>query len=150
MEIMILTQLYNETGLIKKLVSSVNSLIRSPRLVLGLLPAIIGLLPVFGGALISAPIIEEQGKQMKIKNDLKAYVNFWFRHVIFPIYPLSDSVILIIMLTGISFFSLIYRQLPIVLIMIIMGCLLGLRRGVVKCERGEVSKHSFRNGRKGS
>jgi hypothetical protein len=47
---MLLSELYRETGMIKRLSGSISRLIDNPKIVLCVLPAIIGLLPVEGSA----------------------------------------------------------------------------------------------------
>lgn len=124
--IMMLSQLYKETGLINVLSESLSGLIRNSKLILGILPAIIGLMPVAGGALMSAPMVEAEAKKLKLDKVKKTYVNLWFRHTIFPVYPVSQLLILTAALTGTTLFSIIYRQIPVVAGMIAIGYFIGL------------------------
>lgn len=123
--IMLLSQLYKETGLINRLGESVGRLINNPKIVLGVLPAVIGLLPVAGGALMSAPLVDIEAEKLKLKPDRKAYVNLWFRHTIFPVYPLSPPTITAALLTGVAVPLIILRQIPVVIVMIIAGYIIG-------------------------
>jgi integral membrane protein (TIGR00529 family) len=59
--------------------------------IMALSPAILGLLPMPGGALLSAPILEKAGET--VPNDLKVAINDWFRHLFVMIYPLSSALI---------------------------------------------------------
>ena len=127
--IMLLSQLYKETELIRTMSQDLSRLLRNSKLVVGLLPAVIGLLPVPGGALMSAPLIETEANKLELKKDMKTYVNVWFRHTIFPVYPMSQVLILTAALTGISLTSLIMRQIPIVILMVIVGYLIAFRKG---------------------
>ncbi|MBC7130482.1 DUF401 family protein, partial [Candidatus Bathyarchaeota archaeon] len=126
--IMWLSELYKDTGAIMELSESISGIVRNPKMVLGLLPAIIGLLPVAGGALMSAPIVEAEARKLDIEPDKQAYVNIWFRHLILPIYPLSPFLIITAALTGTAASAIITRQLPIVAFMITVGYLTGLWR----------------------
>jgi len=99
---MLLSQLYKETELIGTMSQDLSHLLRNSKLVVGLLPAVIGLLPVPGGALMSAPLIETEANKLELKREMKTYVNVWFRHTIFPVYPMSQVLILTAALTGIS------------------------------------------------
>ncbi|MFW6131471.1 MAG: DUF401 family protein [Candidatus Aminicenantaceae bacterium] len=49
--------------------------------------AFIGMLPMPGGALLSAPPVDKSGKT--ISNSIKTAINVWFRHVFLLIYPLG-------------------------------------------------------------
>ncbi|MEM3673571.1 MAG: DUF401 family protein [Candidatus Bathyarchaeia archaeon] len=119
--IMFLSQLYKETGYIERLSTSLSKLLKSPKIVLSLLPAIIGFLPVAGGALMSAPIVDIEGEKLKLKPDKKSYVNIWFRHTIFPIYPVSQLPIVASAFLRVPIYILILRQIPVVIVMVTVG-----------------------------
>ncbi len=123
--IMLLSQLYKETGVINDLSESIGKIINNPKIVLSLLPAIIGFLPVAGGALMSAPLVDFEAEKLKLKPDRKAYINLWFRHTIFPVYPISLPLIVTAGLTGVVVPLIILRQIPVVLVMIIAGYVIG-------------------------
>lgn len=124
--IMLLSLLYKETKVIDVLSESLSKIINNSKLIVSMLPAIIGLLPVGGGALMSAPLVEAETEKLGLKEDKKTYVNLWFRHAIFPVYPVSQFLILTAMLTGLTLTSLILRQIPVVISMVIIGYLIGL------------------------
>ena len=126
--IMLLCQLYRETGLLKMMSQGLTKTLKNSKLVIALLPAIIGLLPVPGGALMSAPLIEDEAKKLELKADKTTYINIWFRHTIFPIYPLSQFIILSATLTRINLSSLILRQIPVTISMIVIGYFIALRK----------------------
>jgi len=123
--IMLLSQLYRETGEINRLSESLGRIVRNPKVVLSVLPAIIGFLPVAGGALMSAPLVDSEAEKLKLKPEKKAYVNLWFRHTIFPVYPLSQVLIITAALTATAMPLIILRQIPAVIIMVIVGYLVG-------------------------
>jgi len=123
--IMLLSELYKETGIINRLSESLSRIIKNPKIVLSLLPAVIGFLPVAGGALMSAPLVDSEANKLKLRPEKKAYVNLWFRHTIFPVYPLSQVLILAAALSATTVFSLILRNLPVVVVMVIVGYSLG-------------------------
>jgi integral membrane protein (TIGR00529 family) len=125
--IMLLSLLYRETRFLDKLSQSFSGLVGNPRLTVSTLPAIIGLLPVPGGALMSAPLLEGEAEKLGWTSETKTYVNVWFRHVIFPIYPMSQVLILTAALTGASITSIILRQIPVVIAMVIIGYFVALR-----------------------
>ncbi len=50
-------------------------------------PALFGMLPMPGGALLSAPIVEKGGEH--VTSHKKSALNVWFRHVMLLIYPLG-------------------------------------------------------------
>jgi len=124
--IILLSILYKETGLVTVLTRSLGGFIKNSKLIVSLLPAVIGLLPVAGAALMSAPMVEAEADKLGLDESKKTYINIWFRHAILPIYPISQFLILTIALTGTSIDSLIARQAPVVAIMLITGYSIGL------------------------
>lgn len=135
--IMLLSLLYKETRTLESLSRSFGGLLKKPKLIVSTLPAIIGLLPVPGGALMSAPLVETESEKLGLKQEMKAYVNVWFRHIIFPVYPMSQVLILTAALTGASITSIIVRQIPVVAVMTLTGYLLVLRRATVTEETAQ-------------
>jgi len=123
--IMWLSQLYKETGVMKNMSESLSRIIKNPKVVLSVLPAVIGFLPVAGGALMSAPLVDAEAEKLKLKPAKKAYVNFWFRHTIFPVYPLSQVLIVAALLAETTVPIMILRQIPAVAVMVIVGYIIG-------------------------
>jgi hypothetical protein len=116
-----LSQLYNETGEIKRLSESLSRIVKNPKIISSVLPAIIGFLPVAGGALMSAPIVDVETEKLKLTPEKKTYINLWFRHTIFPVYPISQLLITTAALTNVPMFLIILRQIPVVAVMVIVG-----------------------------
>jgi len=129
--IMLLSLLYKETQTLESLSRSLSGILKNPKLIISTLPAIIGLLPVPGGALMSAPLVETEAEKLGLKKDKKTYVNVWFRHIIFPVYPMSQVLILAVALTGASIISIIIRQIPVVAAMTVVGYFAVLKKANV-------------------
>jgi hypothetical protein len=123
--IMWLSQLYKETGVMNRMSESLSRIIKNPKIVLSVLPAVIGFLPVAGGALMSAPLVDSEAEKLKLKPVKKAYVNLWFRHTIFPVYPLSQVLIVAALLAGTTVPTIILRQIPVVTVMVVVGYIIG-------------------------
>ncbi len=126
--IMVLSLLYKETQELDRLCRSFAGLVKNRKLVVSVLPALIGLLPVPGGALMSAPIVETETDKLGLEEEKKAYLNIWFRHMIFPVYPMSQVLILAAALTGASMTSIIINQIPLVVAMMVIGYFTVLKR----------------------
>ncbi len=126
--IMLLSLLYKETALVNVLTRSLGGFIKNSKVIVSLLPAVIGLMPVAGGALMSAPMVEVEADKLGLDDSKKTYVNIWFRHAILPIYPISQFLILTAVLTETTITSLIARQALVVAVMIAIGYFVGLRK----------------------
>ncbi|TFG16659.1 MAG: DUF401 family protein, partial [Promethearchaeota archaeon] len=91
----------------------------SKKLSIMLIPAFFGLLPVAGGALMSAPILEQVDSELDVNK--KVAINVWFRHVLILIYPISSAMIVASVLTGISLYIIFISLLPPFIIMVGIG-----------------------------
>jgi len=123
--IFMLASLMQKTNAIKKLITSLRSMF-SKGGTIGIIPAIYGLMPVPGGALFSAPSVKEEGEKFCIDKDEQNFMNIWFRHIWFPIYPISMSILVIsgTDFSNISVASLVIANLVSFFVMIIIGFIL--------------------------
>ncbi|MEM0021001.1 MAG: DUF401 family protein [Fervidicoccaceae archaeon] len=119
--ISLLAELYRRSGGITELSRSLASKIRSPRGILILIPSVLGLLPIAGGALMSAPIVGAIGENLGMSNELMIFLNVWFRHFLFLFYPMGQTLIVASATMGISPIALAVLQIPIALFMAIYG-----------------------------
>jgi integral membrane protein (TIGR00529 family) len=143
--IMLLSQLYKLTGVIDSLSDSVDKIINNPKIVSSVLPAIIGFLPVAGGALMSAPLVDSQTEKLGLKPEKKAYVNVWFRHTIFPVYPLSQVLVIAAALTGVAVPLLLVRQVPVVIVMIAVGYVISFWKTSASRKEEDLARKHGRN-----
>lgn len=120
--IFVLAKSMQETGAITKLIDSLRTFF-SKGGTLGVIPAVYGLMPVPGGALFSAPLIDKEGDKYNLTKDQKNFLNIWFRHVWFPIYPISSAMILIcsIKFSGVPIQMLILADLPAFFGVVLIG-----------------------------
>ena len=90
---------------------------------MGLIPAVYGLMPVPGGALFSAPTIDEEGNKYKLNQNQKNFLNIWFRHIWFAIYPISSALILITSskFSNINIYIIILANTPAFIASIVIG-----------------------------
>jgi integral membrane protein (TIGR00529 family) len=122
-----LGDLMSRTGVMADLVAVVRA--RVPRrLSLAALPAVIGFLPMPGGALFSAPLVASWDREGELSALYKTRINFWFRHVWEFWWPLYPAVLLAISLTGLEVWQFICAGLPISVVSIAAGYFFLLRR----------------------
>ncbi len=138
--IAIFVSLYKVTGFIDRLSKELTSLLKKTVIVLSFVPAILGLLPVPGGALMSMPIVDKVGDYIGLDKARKLFFNVWFRHVIFIVYPLSTVLVLTSTITNIDIWVLIIRQTPIALLMTIIGYVIGLYTGGYRDHLGSLGE----------
>lgn len=95
-----------------------------PFLALG--PGLLGMLPMPGGALLSAPLVEQGAGHAPA--DIKATANVWFRHVLLLVYPLGPALIASAKIAGLDVYSAIPFLIPAFLLTLVLGYLFLLRR----------------------
>jgi uncharacterized protein len=111
-------------GFTERLVKALESFL-SPRAIARVAPAVIGLLPMPGGAMVSAPVIAELTKDHPdISPESKTTVNYWWRHIWEPVWPLYQSVILAAAMFKLTIWKVAAMTLPISVAAIISGTIL--------------------------
>jgi integral membrane protein (TIGR00529 family) len=104
-----------------RLVEALNTMVRDKRLVALVSPAIIGFLPMPGGALLSAPLVDVSTARMKLKPAFRAFLNFWFRHDWELIWPLYAGLLLFQAMSRIPMRRIILYQLPFSILHVAAG-----------------------------
>ncbi len=104
----------------------VNNLRIGRKGLMAISPAIMGLLPMPGGALLSAPILEKGGEG--VPNDLKVAINDWFRHLFVMIYPLSSALIASAKISELSVYTAMLYLMPTFIFALLLGYIFFIRR----------------------
>lgn len=125
--ILILSYSMEKTGQMRRLLESSKGVIQNVHLSLALFPALIGLLPMPGGAIFSAPMVEATGNKHSLSAEQKTLVNYWYRHICEYSWPLYPSVLLTCALSGISLWTFVIVQFPLTLFAALIGYLMILR-----------------------
>jgi integral membrane protein (TIGR00529 family) len=105
----------------QKLINSLNAFIKDRRIVAMVGPSILGFLPSPGGALLSAPLVEESTKKMKLKPEFNTFLNFWFRHFWEFVWPVYVGLLIFHTMSGIPMKKIILFQSPFTLLNIFSG-----------------------------
>lgn len=92
-----------------------------------MIPAAIGLIPMPGGALFSAPLIGQTITDPDCPGAWKAAVNYWFRHVLEYWWPLYPVVIVTLSIFSLKTWQFMAVQVPFTLVSIAAGYLFLLR-----------------------
>ncbi len=124
--IMVLSELLRETASLQGMVDALHDLIPSGRLVIAALPALVGLLPMVGGAMFSAPMVNEIGDQFNVDRGRKTFINYWFRHIWEYIFPLYPSMMLAAALLNLATFQLARATWPLTAAAVASGVIFGL------------------------
>jgi integral membrane protein (TIGR00529 family) len=133
--ILVLSEIMKEGGGMRTMIDSFSAITGDLRAVVALLPAMIGLMPIVGGALVSAPLVVEASDALKLPPERKTFLNYWFRHIWEYFLPTYPGVILAAALLGVSLREIAAHHFPLTLAAIGGGIVFGFR-GVGKGEEG--------------
>lgn len=95
-----LGKLMKESGDLKLTVDALVALFRNPKILSMMVPSLIGTLNVPGGAIMSAPMVEENSQILGLDATTKAAINVFFRHIGYFVYPLYAATIIFSELFG--------------------------------------------------
>jgi hypothetical protein len=128
-------------------ISALSSAVRDARFTVAIIPAIVGLLPVVGGAMLSAPLVAEAADDLRLPPERRTFLNYWFRHVWEFTLPTFPSVFLTAGITGVSVGALVAVGVPLTLAAIAAGIMFGFRgvapyrHGAGSGSAGELCRH---------
>ena len=125
--IMVMSGIMQKSGHMKRLVSSFTSLTKDARVVGTVMSALIGLLPMPGGALFSAPLVGEALSRVNASPEHKTALNYWFRHIWEYWWPLYPGVILAIALLNTQTWRFMIFAAPLTLLSVAAGYLFIIR-----------------------
>ena len=126
-----------EAGIMKELVISIKARL-SVKGAIAVLPAIIGLLPMPGGAIFSAPLVDDCDENSIIEPVLKTKINYWFRHIWEYTWPLYPGLILTSNIANLPIWQLFLLGLPMTAAAVLIGyffLLRGVKNQKIKHEK---------------
>jgi len=122
------TEALDRTGRIAQTLAVMKSRLPNRKWLFLGLPAFVGLLPMPGGALFSAPLVAAADSENGLDNSLKAALNYWFRHIWEYWWPLYPGVILAVRYSGLPFGTFLALQFPFTVAALAGGYIFLLRR----------------------
>ena len=125
--IMVLSGLMDKSGQMGRMVKGLSILSRDGRTVGSVMAALIGLLPMPGGALFSAPMVEASLEKDCVAREQKTALNYWFRHIWEYWWPLYPGVILAVALMEVKTWHFIAMMAIMTPVSILAGIFFILR-----------------------
>jgi integral membrane protein (TIGR00529 family) len=125
--IMIMSRIMEKSGHMTRLVKSFTNLSRDARTVGPVMSALIGLLPMPGGALFSAPMVEASLSKGPASVEQKTAINYWFRHIWEYWWPLYPGVILAVALLEVETWRFMAFMAPMTIVSVLAGIFFILR-----------------------
>ncbi len=125
--ILLLSQSMSKTGQLQRIVISFRKRFSHYKLSLATFPALIGLLPMPGGAYFSAPMVDSVGTE-ELTAEHKTAINHWFRHIWEYSWPLYPGVIVGSALADLTLGKFVLVHIPVTLLTVVFGYVFLLRR----------------------
>ena len=122
------TESLDQTGRMERTVTALKTWLKSRKMLLAGLPALVGLLPMPAGALFSAPMVASVDAQNELDAPHKAAINYWFRHIWEYWWPLYPGVLLAITYSGLPAALFYLIQIPFTLVAAAAGYFFILRK----------------------
>ena len=119
--ILVLSHSLEAAGQMARLLDRFQGLVRHAGLNLIVFPALIGLLPMPGGAIFSAPMVKNLGQRRQIPGAKLSYVNYWFRHIWEYWWPLYPGVLLTTTMAGIDLWTFVVFLFPLTIAAFVLG-----------------------------
>lgn len=136
----ILGGLMKHYGLLDKIVDTMVLVIRNKKNILMMVPALMGLLVIPGGAMLSAPFVNEIGEDLGLKPARRGAVNLIFRHLAMFVLPYSTAILVVLAaLPQIDYPRFILYNLIFVAIIVFSGYFIFLRD--IKVDKGPPVKN---------
>jgi integral membrane protein (TIGR00529 family) len=92
--VFVLSSILTHGGHLTALCDFASALVPSRRVRVGIMPALVGLVPMPGGAVVSAPLIDRSLGDSEVPGTDRNLINYWFRHIWEVSWPLYPSVLL--------------------------------------------------------
>ena len=125
--ILLFSAIMKENGSMTRAITALRQIFRDARVTVALIPAIIGLVPIMGGAMLSAPLVSEASDELELSPERRTFLNFWFRHVWEYMLPTFPTIFLTASIVGLSIADLTLVNLPLTAASIATGILFGFR-----------------------
>jgi uncharacterized protein len=118
----ILGGLMKHYGLLERVVETLQRITGNKKVSIILIPALIGVLIVPGGAMLSAPFVNTIGEELGIIPARRAAINLVFRHVAMFVLPFSTSLLVIgSILPELNIYKIIGLNLFMIAAMLLLG-----------------------------
>ncbi len=126
--ITIMGNLLKTLGFLDRLANACQGLYGGARTAVAVLPPLVGLMPMPGGSLLSAPLVNSVLRGPQYTPQFKCAANYWFRHMVEMTWPLYAGIVLTSAMTGMSIASVSLLQAPFTLTMLALGLIFFTRR----------------------
>jgi len=123
-----LGSLLKELKYLDRLSAACQGLYGGNRTAVALLPPLVGLMPMPGGSLLSAPLVNNVLTDKGYKPEFRTATNYWMRHVVEFFWPVYPGIILTEAMTGMPILSVSLMQASVGGVTLLIGLSLFIRK----------------------
>ena len=120
-----LSKLMEQKGMLTKLAHTLESI--GPKMAMHVVPSVIGMVPMPGGALVSATAMKGLAERLRLTPAQATYINVWFRHIWELAVPVYPSVIAASVVLAVSLSTVVVTMLPVIPLMAFFGGIVSYR-----------------------
>lgn len=121
--IFLLSELMKNSGNVDRFSEDLQDIFMGSEMMIVFVPALIGLLPMPGGAMFTAPMVKEIGEKLNLKPSKLMIANYWFRHIMEFFWPLYPAIILLAAFVKRDVRQMFLYQLPFGILALGLGVL---------------------------
>ena len=131
-------------GLLNAIVEGILGIVKNKKIVLMMIPSLIGTLIIPGGAILSAPFVDDIGEEVGLKPPRRAVINLIFRHIAMLIFPFSMAILFLrSALPTINIYRVILMNIMFLGILLSVAYFLYLKDIMMSGEQGQVEKRDI-------
>lgn len=112
-------------GMLVRLANALETI--GPRLAIHVAPVAIGLMPLPGGALVSATAVKDLVRRLRLSAEQATFINFWYRHICEFATPVYPGIIMAGVFLSVPLTFVLLHLAPIWLLMIAFGSIVSIR-----------------------
>ncbi len=116
-----LGRLLKELKFLERLSEACKGLPGGKRTAVAVLPPLVGLMPMPGGSLLSAPLVDDVLTGKQYPPEFRTASNYWLRHIVEFSWPIYPGIILTEAITGLPIGTVSLMQFPLTAIMAVIG-----------------------------
>jgi len=110
-----------KSGAMETFAKAVGEIAPSKRIAMAIAPLLIGTLPMPGGAVLSAPLVEAMDSDHEHSSGTLSAANYWFRHTLELTWPLYPAFLITASLSGVSVMRLMTLNAYVVPVLFTLG-----------------------------
>jgi len=123
-----LGRLLKELKFLERLSGACKGLPGGNKTAVAVLPPLVGLMPMPGGSLLSAPLVDNVLTGSQYPPEFRTASNYWFRHIVEFFWPIYPGIILTEAITGLPIGTVSLMQFPLTVIMAVIGLAFFIRK----------------------